>query len=251
MLSIVVPAAWGHEPFCDFLSNVVELPVIGEVILINNNVEKTPDHSVLSHPKVNVLNQEQNIYVNPAWNLGVSLAKYENICILSDDVIVDLKAFIVANKFMCSDVSENMGVLMIGIKPDVYKLHNEQFESLTTQNLIIDGNIKIVSWRDNPDTFGSGSLFFIHKRKWIDIPNEFKVYWGDTWQYEIQLGLRKENYYINNCFYYSPWSAAVKIGVGAGYQQTDDYKKYENREFLEEMKKIKFKEIESGEQHGR
>ena len=80
MISIIVPAVWGYDPFCNFLLDLVELTVIGEIIIINNNVDKTPKHDVLSHQKVHVYNQKENILVNPAWNLGVSLAKNDKIC---------------------------------------------------------------------------------------------------------------------------------------------------------------------------
>ena len=37
--------------------------------------------------KVQRLEQDNNIFVNPAWNLGVEQAKNENICICNDDVL--------------------------------------------------------------------------------------------------------------------------------------------------------------------
>jgi len=43
---------WQFDPFCDFLEDLVQLPIIDEVIVINNLVELTPDHSALKHPKV-------------------------------------------------------------------------------------------------------------------------------------------------------------------------------------------------------
>lgn len=246
MISIVVPAVWGHEPFCDFLLNVVELPVVGEVIIINNNVARTPDHKVLSHYKVDLLNQKENIFVNPAWNLGVSAAKFNTVCILNDDVLVDLRVFFEADKF----VSKEIGMLSIGLKSDIYRLHNEFFDSLNLSNLIINGDIKIIGFNKAPEISGSGSLFFIHKDNWIDIPEELKIYWGDTWQFEMQMALGRTNYFINNCFYYSPWSKAAKIGVGAEYQQTNEFKKFENREYMEILKQNKLKEL-IGDSNGR
>ncbi len=241
MLSIVVPAAWGYEPFCNFLENVVELPVVGEIILINNNVSRTPVHDVLSHSKVKIYNQEENIYVNPAWNLGVSLAQNEKICILSDDVLVDLRVFFEADRF----VSKEIGILAMGIHHDLYRAQNNQFKHVNANNLIVTGDIKIKSINDHPNTAGHGSLFFIHKENWIDIPNDFKIYFGDTWQIEMQTALYRTNYYINDCFYHTLWSMATKIGVSAEYQQTEEYKSSENGENYKLLFESKLKELKN------
>jgi hypothetical protein len=237
MISIVVPVVWGFEPFCDFLSRVVQLPVVGEVILINNAVSRTPEHSVLSHPKIKMYNQEENIYVNPAWNLGVSIAENDIVCILNDDVLVDLRVFFEANDF----VSKNVGVLSIGMPTDIFKLHcGEPMENIVPRELITTGDIKIT--KPGEQEFnghaGSGSLFFIHKENWIDIPDDFKIYWGDTWQSDLQSALGRTNYFINNCFYYSPWNMAAKIGVGSDYQQT---KEFWDKEVFEYFKSVKIK----------
>ena len=242
MLSIVVPAVWGHEPFCNFLSNVVELPVVGEIIIINNNVSRTPSHDVLSNPKVKIYNQEENIFVNPAWNLGVSLAENNKICILSDDVLVDLRVFFEADRF----VSKDIGVLAIGIPNDLFRAQNNLFEQIDATKLIVSGDIKIKSFDQYPDVAGVGSLFFIHKENWIDIPNDFKIYFGDTWQIEMQTALHRTNYYINNCFYHTPWNMAVKIGVSAEYQQTEEYKSSENSENYKLLFENKLKELKNG-----
>lgn len=245
MISVVVPAAWGFEPFCDFLSTVVELNVIGEVIIINNNVAKTPTHTVLNHEKIRMYNQEKNIFVNPAWNLGVSLAKYDKICVLSDDVLIDLRLFIEADRFITSKI----GILGIGLKYDVFRLHNQQFDMAKIENVIVTGNLKFKAFGETSEALGFGSLFFIHKDNWIEIPSEFKLYWGDTWIFELQTALGRLNYFINDCFYYSPWHMAVKTGVGAEYQQTIESQTYENREYFEGVKSKKIKELR-GELNG-
>ena len=239
MISIVVPVVWGYEPFCNFLLDVVQLPIIEEVILINNNVKKTPEHDVLSHQKVHVYNQEENIFVNPAWNLGVSLAKNDKICILTDDILVDLRAFLAADRF----IRKEIGLLSIGIHFDLFKAQNAQYDDVKYKNLIVSGDLKIKASEDNPNNAGRGSLFFLHKENWIDIPNDLKIYWGDTWQYDIQMGLGRKNYFINDCFYYSPWNVASKIGVGCEYQTTDEFKKFENREYYNELLSSKLQEL--------
>ena len=56
MISVVVPTLWKYEPFLDFVSSLVQVGTIGEIIIINNNQSATPIHDVLSHPKVKLIN---------------------------------------------------------------------------------------------------------------------------------------------------------------------------------------------------
>lgn len=233
MISIVVPAVWGYEPFCNFLHHVVELPVIGEIIIINNNIHRTPDHPVLLHPKVKHLKMENNIYVNPAWNMGVSLAQYDHVCIMNDDIAVDLRVFAEADKF----ISKDIGLLSIGIPLDVFHYQIKQYDKGSPERVLLSGDIKIKKASEVPDTCGAGSFYFIHKANWIPIPDKLKIYWGDTWQLDMQMHYQRMNYYINNCFYYSPWFTAGTIGVGSEYQQTVEFKEYENFEYFNQLKK--------------
>ena len=74
MISVIVPTMWAYEPFLNFIGSIVELNCIGEIIIINNCVKDTPEHFALSHPKVKMKNMQQNIFVNPAWNLEIGRA---------------------------------------------------------------------------------------------------------------------------------------------------------------------------------
>lgn len=224
MLSVIIPAAWGYEPFCRFLNNVVELPIVGEVILINNNVNATPNHKVLEHSKLIHLKMDQNIFVNPAWNLGANLAKYDKLCFLSDDVIVDLRVFLEGDRF----INEKVGALGIGISDNIYQFHRGNFQNLDVSKLLVTGDLKIIKHLDEEsEEFGCGSLFFIHKKNWIEIPETLKIYWGDNWQFELQIFHNRENYVINNCFYYSPHHSATSTGIADEYRESEEYMKHE------------------------
>lgn len=209
MLSVITPTMWQFKPFCDFLQYVVKQDCVGEVILINNAKDKMPEHSVLSHPKIKLVNCDENIYVNPAWNLGAKMASFEHLCFLSDDVIVDLRAFYKADDFMKQ--TPDMGMLYIcpGIE-------EQQQPKVTT------GEIEIES---GPVTnrYGYGAFFFVHKKDWNPIPEQFKVWFGDHFTFMHFQELRKVSYYIKNCFFYTPWAVTVKhIASQPGYNVKDD-----------------------------
>jgi hypothetical protein len=229
MISVVVPTIWAYEPFLDFLQYVVELPVIGEVILINNLIDKTPTHQVLEHHKVRHIKMNENIYVNPAWNLGAALSVHDTICILSDDVTVDLRVFFEADKF----VSKEIGMLCIGTDQEVYNLHQKRYNEIKDlSRLSVTGNVKINSFSNAAGVCGAGTLFFIHKENWIDIPDQFKVNFGDTWQMEMQTRFGRETYFINDCFYYTPYSVSINTGIAMEYQTSQECIQYENMEYL-------------------
>lgn len=75
---------------------------------------------------------------------------------------------------------------------------------------------------------GAGTLFFLHKDNWITIPEEFKIFFGDTWMHQIQLKFGRKNYYLNDCFYYTPYSVSIKTGLVQDYQTSEHNRKYEN-----------------------
>lgn len=236
MISVIVPTMWAYQPFLNFLENLVELNCVGEVIIINNCVEDTPTHKALMHEKVKMHNMPRNTYVNPAWNLGASLSNNDILCFLSDDVLVDLRAFQEANKFVTKDI----GVLGFGYTNELFFLHASKEITTTDSGAItITGDIVIKEESQHAQIGGNGSLFFLHKENYIPIPNQFLISGGDSWLYEVQKIKGRNNYFINNCFYYSPWSVTGReknLGGHGDFSQ-------ENREtYLRLIEEFKTKE---------
>lgn len=232
MISVIIPTIWAYEPFLNFLQYVVELPVIGEVILINNRVELTPDHPVLNHWKLKHHKMPENIYVNPAWNLGVSLAQFDKLCILNDDVLVDLRVFFEADKF----VSKDIGILAIGTTIDTYNLHQKRYDEIhDISRLEVTGNIKINEQHLSTGLNGAGTLFFLHKDNWIPIPDILKIHFGDNWQHNLQIKFGRKNYYLNDCFYYTPYSVSIHTGIAQDYQTSTECCAYENYDYYRSL----------------
>lgn len=59
--------------------------VVREVLVINNAAQPCP----FEHPTCRVLDMPENIFVNPAWNLGVEQARTDLIGLVNDDVLFD------------------------------------------------------------------------------------------------------------------------------------------------------------------
>jgi len=196
MISFIVPTMWRPKSFIGYVKYLVQVPVIGEVIIINNNVADTPNDPILSHPKVKLHNCEQNIYVNPAWNLGVELSSFDKVCISNDDIIVDLKVFFVLEEFLTEEIG------MAGI------IHNETSEGYG-QPPFKDGSIDLIKW-EHHYVHGFGSFFAMCKKNWVPIPKELIVYFGDNWVFDVQLWVaRKPIYLISNALHKHQGSQTV------------------------------------------
>ncbi len=207
MLSVVVPTMWQFKPFCDFIEDVAQLPIVDEIIIINNLVELTPDHPALSHQKIKMHNMEENIYCNPSWNLGAKLAKNDKVCFLSDDVIVDLRIF----KRVHDHMTPEQGITGIRITKEVYDLHFPNHSNIQDLNkLVVTGDLKITPWVGVEYNLGWGALFFVDKRNWIDIHSELLIMYGDSWVFNMQIEMGRMNYLVQDCFFYTPWNVTWK-----------------------------------------
>lgn len=188
--SVVILTMWRYAPFLDFLKDLVKLEIVDQIILIDNDPTRKPQDAILLNQKINYFTFNKNIYVNPAWNLGVRLSNNKKICILSDDVIFDFKTFYKVNDILNND----SGVL--GMCPGLAEFNQPSFTN---------GNIDIIPW-SGQHTFGFGCLMFVYKDWWIDIPEELLVFCGDNWIFDTCMNRGKQNYLITNMFQHTPYA---------------------------------------------
>lgn len=199
MISVVIPTMWKYKPFVNYLSHLCDVDVIDEIIIINNDIKAMPIDVRLSHSKIKLINFDYNIYVNPAWNLGIELSCNDKICISNDDIMVDLKLFQRVDNFLTKDIG------LIGLCPGSADLH---------QYPVTDGTINISPW-SGEHTFGFGSFYFVHKENWNVIPDGLNIYYGDDWAFNTQLIMNRKNWIITNCFNHSSWATTTtKVGHG-------------------------------------
>jgi hypothetical protein len=192
MFSVIIPTMWRFDPFCTFLEDLIALSNIGEVIIINNDKDKTPQVPVLRNHKIKMWYFDDNIGVNPAWNYGVSKAYSDKIAIVNDDIIFDLKLFSKIEDLVTPDKG------VYGICPG---------EKLFGQTQVSKGLIDFVPTKENYSNethFGFGQLMIMNKKNWIPIPDGLKIYWGDNFIYMTQLIKTRCNYMITDMFHYTP-----------------------------------------------
>jgi glycosyltransferase involved in cell wall biosynthesis len=192
--SVIVPTMWKvADQFTKFLKVLCDCPSVDEIIIINNLVYDTPIADILTHSKITLMNFKQNIYVNPAWNIGVATARNNRICIANDDVTFDTAVFGRLQDLLTEDAG------IFGLCPG---------EAYFNQVPVTDKSINIIPWTGQ-HTYGFGCLMFMHKKSWVDIPRELEIYFGDNFIFDIQLSQGKTNYLITNMEHFTPFAATT------------------------------------------
>ena len=154
--SVIIPTMWCSDLIFKLLDSLNDNDMVGEIILIDNDKSKRPPQ-ITSTAKLRIIEQEQNIYVNPAWNLGVELSNYPNICISNDDLVWNVQ--------LLPLIFENIHLGIIGQATSNY----------------FDGPSEIKISHITERKWGWGCCFFLQKEQWIPIPPQLKVACGDDW----------------------------------------------------------------------
>ena len=98
MLSIIIPTMQKDlDVLNKLLFELQESDVVGEVVVIDNSCKGFDT----KFNKVKVFTQKENLFVNPAWNLGIKLSdpNYKVFGILNDDLILPKNLFKAVDDF--------------------------------------------------------------------------------------------------------------------------------------------------------
>ena len=166
MISVVLPTLWKIE-FNEQLNRLHQSNVVGEILLINNDRANTPSwYDSEKYPKIVEIIPHRNIFVNPAWNMGVRMAKYENIMLQSDDVVSVNYDFLtdIDNQLQSNDC-------LIGVGKSCY--------DVTLVLNRTNDNIKFHDISNTARDIGFGCMMFFRKNSYKHIPDEYLVWRGD------------------------------------------------------------------------
>lgn len=164
MFSVIIPTMWRVSEFLNDLRSLNECELVGEIILINNDIKMTPDSfSIQNYSKLIEIKTPKNMYVNPAWNLGVRCAKYNKIAIKNDDTFFDyFKTLNAVEKELDTEDS------VIG----TYLQHDN--------NIIRTTNEKDIVFNEIPKRdIGFGCCIFLNKQSYIPINEKILIWYGD------------------------------------------------------------------------
>lgn len=157
--SIVIPTLWRSNRIHKLLDDLIKCDDVDEIIIIDNN-KGYYNHYDKILDKVNLIQMDDNIYVNPAWNLGVSLSKNYSIALINDDINFNTNIF----NFLNSYRLDRFGI--IGMDSVNYKINVEAPKILKED-------------RRNVQRFGWGCFIAFDKKYWVDIPDNIKLWYGD------------------------------------------------------------------------
>lgn len=162
MVELIIPTMTLSNKLFEMLPKYENNPYVSKIHIIDNSCgEFVKKHDITKYFKLDITTPAQNWYVNPSFNYGVSRCKMNSIIgILNDDIIFDDDVFEHIIYF-----SENMGIL---------GMHHSNFTDIEKDYQIVDIPHHCYGW---------GTAFFIEKRDWVPIPNELKIFYGDTWQF--------------------------------------------------------------------
>ena len=183
-VSAIIPTLWKAKEFLDHLVDVlIEDESVGEIIIIDN----APADFSYDNEKIFILRQEENLYVNPSWNLGIEESEYDKFIILNDDIIIPYN-FISQLQYL---LTEDKGVVGID-KKSVIKEDSFKDESVT----FLDRKIALNPLNDR--TWGFGIVIAGHKKSYYKVPENIRIWYGDDYLVNMNIDAGKINYVIDD-----------------------------------------------------
>ncbi len=159
--SVIIPTLWKSNRIGKLLFDLIKCEFVDEIILIDNAGKFFEYFEGLD--KVKLVQVEENIYVNPAWNLGIKIAKNNSIALLNDDINFDPNIFGLITK----DVLNHYGIIGMGEGNYKGEVDEERGPYLDV-------------WKPGINDWGWGCFIMLDKKNWIDIPNDIKIWYGDN-----------------------------------------------------------------------
>lgn len=150
--SVVIATMWRSEFLLKMLPIYQKEEKVKEIILIDNEYKSRPEIKDLS--KIIYYSEHKNLFVNPAWNKGVSLSKYK-VIIANDDILIP-----------------NIGNVL-----ELIDKNNYDFLGISWENSD-DLKLEPVS-----EFLRKGYGCFMYIKNYFIIPEEFKIFRGDFFQY--------------------------------------------------------------------
>jgi len=157
--SIIIPTLWKSNRTDKLLKDLEECEYVDEIIVIDNSSIYETDRTI---GKIRMISKGENIYVNPAWNLGIKIAKNECIALCNDDINFNPNIFGLITKNILLEYG------IIGQSEFNYKGNN-------TNEPIIE------KWMGSVRDWGWGCLIILRKKDWISIPDDIKIWYGDDY----------------------------------------------------------------------
>ena len=198
MISVIMPTMWKGFGVMQAIKEIVEQPSVGELIIIDNSPVKVNIEEI---PKLIHIREGKNTYVNPAWNKGASLAKYDKLLFVNDDVQTDWSFINALEEY----ITEERGMIGAGVS--------------CWQGGGTSPGVSII----NQMTNCYGCVFAIHKNSYLPIPEDLLIHYGDNWLFDKS---GKPNYQIHN------WIMGGESEQTSGLAEFDSIKELDRHNWI-------------------
>lgn len=210
-VSIVIPTLQKNKEMLDNLVKMLEKDdSVSEVIVIDNSCNGYN----LDCSKLRVIVPEENLFVNPSWNLGVKEAKEDIVALLNDDITIP--------EDFCKRIVDKMNNKM-----GIVGFHRDFIENIP-QVMPVPESTELTLEKAEGRCGFFGIAMFFYKSSYIEIPEDIKIYWGDDWLYSQNKRRKRENYYISNqkIYHWGSLSSTDKIVNPYSKHDSKLYRKY-------------------------
>lgn len=162
IFSVVIPTLQRAPELERMAVRCAEHPRVLEVLIVNNS----PRPLEWATGRIRVLQQETNIFVNPAWNLGAASARGDVIVLMNDDIEFDTSIFDRAARWMRLPF-----VGIVGPAPSCLRVPQERH---------------VVLRPTFERTHGFGTLMFVRRSDYVPVPADLLIFFGDDWLLQEQ-----------------------------------------------------------------
>ena len=196
-VSAIIPTLWKAKDFTDHLVDVlVEDKSVGEIIIIDN----APADFFYENDKTITLWPDENIYVNPSWNLGIEESSYDKFIIFNDDIIVPYNFVSQLESLLTIE----RGIIGIDA-PSVIKIDSFNDKNIT----FLDREIELKSIINRG--WGFGIVMAGHRNSYYKIPKNIRIWYGDDYLTQMNTQQGKVNYVIDDIPIFTKMSATSDL----------------------------------------
>ena len=191
-ISVIIPTILKCTKVLLKLVNILVNDIaVSEIIIIENSGKGL---YIPPNEKIKIYNPKKNLYVNPSWNLGISLIKNERFLIINDDILC-CKNF--CSKILNSGILENENTGLVGINPVSIVQYDRAAVSDIEPPKEKFETIQFTPMPNYMCTGDWGSAFFGKKSNFYTIPDDIKIIFGDNYILKKNLDAQKINYMIS------------------------------------------------------
>ena len=196
-VSAIIPTLWKTKEFTNHLVDVlIKDESVGEIIIIDND----PTDFFYDNEKVFMLKQEENLYVNPSWNLGIEECDYDKFIIFNDDIIIPYNYVSQLEGLLTEEIG------LVGLdRYSIVKVTEFEDKNITFLDRKIE--LKAVETRN----WGFGMAIAGHTKSYHKIPEKFRIWYGDDYLFHMSNRIGKVNYVIDDVPIFTKTSATSDL----------------------------------------